>query len=198
MAGTSYFCKCLVCMLFFIIVCLADRSESRSNKCCRVVNHLKNIFVTGIHTSSLLFCTSNVYVSSRAARYNTLTNEWSYMTSMSVARSHFGTTVCGSRIYCLGGYDSIHHLSTVEKFNPVTNRWHCAQGMQMRRFAVSAATLFVPLHKESACLDWCVSQRSLLPLHAPDTAVSSYMYFASVQYFLSTQHIKFHASNLFS
>jgi len=89
----------------------------------------------------------------RAARYNTLTNEWSYMTSMSVARSHFGTTVCDSRIYCLGGYDSLHYLNTVEKFNPVTNRWHCVHGMQMRRFAVSAATLFLPRHKEIVYVD---------------------------------------------
>jgi len=123
----------------------------------------------------LLFSTSNACVSSCVARYNTLTNEWSYMTSMSVARSHFGTTLSDRRIYCLGGYDSIHYLSTVERFNPVTNRWHCVHGMQMRRFAVSAATLFVPLHKETATLDWCVSQRSLLPLHVPATAVSSYM-----------------------
>lgn len=54
MAGTSYFCKCLVCMLFFLIVCLADRSESGSNKGCRAVSHLKNRFVTGVHSSTFV------------------------------------------------------------------------------------------------------------------------------------------------
>jgi N-acetylneuraminic acid mutarotase len=72
------------------------------------------------------------------------------MTPMSVARSHFGTTVSNNRIYCLGGYDSIHYLNTVEKFNPVANRWHCIHAMQVRRFAVGAATLLVPLYKQVA------------------------------------------------
>lgn len=75
------------------------------------------------------------------------------MTPMSVARSHFGTTVSDRRIYCLGGYDSIHYLNTVEKFNPVANRWHCVNAMQLTRFAVGAATLFVPVHKLIAYLD---------------------------------------------
>ena len=54
MAGTSYFCKCLIFMLFFLIVCLADRSESGSNRGCRVVIHLKNRFVTGVCTSAFV------------------------------------------------------------------------------------------------------------------------------------------------
>ncbi|KAJ9583040.1 hypothetical protein L9F63_022619, partial [Diploptera punctata] len=83
-------------------------------------------------------------------RYNTLTNEWFYMAPMSVPRSHFSTTVSNNRIYCLGGHDSIHYLNTVEKFNPNTNRWHCVHPMQVRRYGVGAATLYVPLYKDTS------------------------------------------------
>jgi len=41
-------------MLFFLIVCLAGRSESGSNKGYRVVNRLKCRFVTGVHTSTFV------------------------------------------------------------------------------------------------------------------------------------------------
>jgi hypothetical protein len=81
------------------------------------------------------------------SRYNTLTNEWTYVAPMTIARSHFSTTVCKNRIFCLGGHDSIHYLNTVEKFNPGVNRWHCMHAMQVRRFGAGAATLFVPLYK---------------------------------------------------
>jgi N-acetylneuraminic acid mutarotase len=67
---------------------------------------------------------------------------------MSVARGAFGTTVCNGRIYVIGGSDGIHLLNTVEKFNPRTNRWHCAQSMQVRRIGLGAATVKIPLKME--------------------------------------------------
>nr|CAD7265187.1 unnamed protein product [Timema shepardi] len=81
-------------------------------------------------------------------RYSTLTNEWSYMSQMSVPRSDFGITLGFRRIYCLGGHDGIHYLNTVEKYNPHTNRWHCVNAMQVRRFGVTAGTVHVPVIKE--------------------------------------------------
>nr|CAD7588425.1 unnamed protein product [Timema genevievae] len=67
---------------------------------------------------------------------------------MSVPRSNFGITVSFRRIYCLGGHDGIHYLNTVEKYNPHTNRWHCVNAMQVRRFGVTAGTVHVPVIKE--------------------------------------------------
>jgi N-acetylneuraminic acid mutarotase len=81
-------------------------------------------------------------------RYNPLTNQWTLLTPMSVARSSFGTTVWNGRIYVIGGCDGIHLLNTVEKFNPRTNRWHCAQAMQVRRLGLGAATVKIPLKME--------------------------------------------------
>lgn len=81
-------------------------------------------------------------------RYDPLTNQWTLLTPMSVARSSFGTTVWNGRIYVIGGSDGIHLLNTAEKFNPRTNRWHCAQAMQVRRLGLGAATVKIPLKME--------------------------------------------------
>ncbi|KAJ1529501.1 hypothetical protein ONE63_006274 [Megalurothrips usitatus] len=78
-------------------------------------------------------------------RYDTLTNQWSFLTPMSLARASFGITVSDNRIYCIGGYNGVNYTNTVEKFNPRTNRWHCVQAMQCRRYGVGAATLRVPV-----------------------------------------------------
>ncbi|KAJ8894770.1 hypothetical protein PR048_000077 [Dryococelus australis] len=67
---------------------------------------------------------------------------------MSVPRGDFGITVCFGRVYCMGGRDGIHHLNTIEKYNPQTNRWHCVTSMQMRRLGLVAATVRVPVIKD--------------------------------------------------
>ncbi|KAK3923947.1 Kelch-like protein diablo [Frankliniella fusca] len=78
-------------------------------------------------------------------RYDTLTNQWCFVSPMSIARASFGISVSDNRIYCVGGYNGVHYTNTVEKFNPRTNRWHCVQAMQSRRYGVGAATLRVPV-----------------------------------------------------
>ena len=78
-------------------------------------------------------------------RYDTLTNQWTYMSPMSVGRASFGITVSDNRIYCMGGFNGVNFANTVEKFNPRTNRWHCVHAMQCRRYGVGAATLRVPV-----------------------------------------------------
>lgn len=78
-------------------------------------------------------------------RFDPLTNQWTLLTPMSVARSSFGITVCNGRIYVVGGSDGVHMLATVEKFNPRTNRWHSAQSMQLQRIGLGAATVKIPL-----------------------------------------------------
>ncbi|XP_069687912.1 kelch-like protein diablo [Periplaneta americana] len=119
---------------------VAPMHEERASFGCAAVDEF--IYVMGGYDGT--------FWSKSVERYNTLTNEWSYMTPMSTTRSHFSTTVSNNRIYCLGGHDSIHYLNTVEKFNPQTNRWHCVQAMQVRRYGVGAATLFIPVMKETA------------------------------------------------
>lgn len=96
---------------------------------------------------TLLFLNSLIVICFSCTRYDTLTNQWSCMAPMTVARSNSGTTVSSNRIYCMGGHDSIHYLNSVEKFNPKTNRWHCVHSMQVKRFGMGAATLYVPLYE---------------------------------------------------
>lgn len=49
--------------------------------------------------------------------------QWSKVSSMSIPRSSFGVTTTNGRIYCVGGYDGVHFLNTVEKYNPRTDRF---------------------------------------------------------------------------
>ncbi len=57
-------------------------------------------------------------------RYDTMCGQWSKISNMSVPRSSFGSCVSRSngRIYCVGGYDGVHFVKTVEKYNPRTDR----------------------------------------------------------------------------
>lgn len=55
-------------------------------------------------------------------RYDTLTNQWTFMAPMSAARASFGISVSDNRVYCVGGYNGVNYTNTVEKFNPRTNR----------------------------------------------------------------------------
>ncbi|XP_071550708.1 kelch-like protein 40 isoform X2 [Panulirus ornatus] len=77
-------------------------------------------------------------------RYDPLRDQWTTVSSMISARSSFGVTVSHGRIYCLGGFSGESNLNTVEKYNPRTNMWHCVQSMQLRRYGLVAATVYVP------------------------------------------------------
>ena len=58
-------------------------------------------------------------------------------------RSNFGVTVSHERVYALGGFSGQGVLNSAEKYNPLTDRWHGVQSMQMRRHGLVAATVAV-------------------------------------------------------
>lgn len=83
-------------------------------------------------------------------RYDVFLNQWVYKRSLSVARFSMGVTLSGSRVYCCGGEDELHRtLSTVEKYNILTDRWHSVLSMQCPRFGLVAASILLPALDEA-------------------------------------------------
>uniref|UniRef100_A0A1B0BJT1 Kelch-like protein diablo n=2 Tax=Glossina palpalis gambiensis TaxID=67801 RepID=A0A1B0BJT1_9MUSC len=54
-----------------------------------------------------------------AERYDMCKRQWSYISSMSTARRHFGICTYNDRIYVVGG----NQVSSVESYDPKTNVW---------------------------------------------------------------------------
>lgn len=71
------------------------------------------------------FCLTfvNFYAFVLIFRYDIMSGQWSKISNMSVPRSSFGVAVSNGRIYCVGGFDGVHFLRTVEKYNPKTDRY---------------------------------------------------------------------------
>ena len=58
-------------------------------------------------------------------------------------RSSFAATVANGNIYCMGGFSGNVILNSVERFNPVNEKWHCVSSMKFRRFGHLAGTITV-------------------------------------------------------
>lgn len=67
-------------------------------------------------------------------RYDTMCGQWSKISNMSIPRSSFGVATSNGRIYCVGGFDGVHFLKTVEKYNPRTDRWVNDKSVDMIKF----------------------------------------------------------------
>ncbi|GMH41338.1 hypothetical protein BSKO_09248 [Bryopsis sp. KO-2023] len=76
--------------------------------------------------------------------YNTLTGSWGLMAPLSNAEANLGVgcTTCDGRVYAVGGGAPKNELSTVEVYDPNTDRWFNAPKMSHRRFAVGVASEF--------------------------------------------------------
>ena len=56
-------------------------------------------------------------------RYNVRMNRWETVCSMTANRSYCVAGVVGSEIVVAGGYNGSLNLSTVEKYNPISDTW---------------------------------------------------------------------------
>ena len=63
---------------------------------------------------------------------------WTKKADMPTARCYLSTSVVNGKIYAIGGYDSKKNsLSTVEEYDPVTNKWTKKNDMPTARFGLS-------------------------------------------------------------
>jgi hypothetical protein len=57
-------------------------------------------------------------------RYNILTDEWTMITSMKIARCAFSaTSVNDEKAYIFGGYDGNQRLASIERYMPDSDSW---------------------------------------------------------------------------
>ncbi|XP_023555222.1 kelch-like protein 17 isoform X3 [Octodon degus] len=73
--------------------------------------------------------------------YDTRTDRWHVVASMSTRRARVGVAAVGNRLYAVGGYDGTSDLSTVESYDPVTNTWQPEVSMGTRRSCLGVAAL---------------------------------------------------------
>ncbi|XP_045437159.1 kelch-like protein 17 isoform X2 [Pipistrellus kuhlii] len=73
--------------------------------------------------------------------YDTRTDRWHVVASMSTRRARVGVAAVGNRLYAVGGYDGTSDLATVESYDPVTNTWQPEVSMGTRRSCLGVATL---------------------------------------------------------
>ncbi|XP_053516599.1 kelch-like protein 17 isoform X4 [Artibeus jamaicensis] len=73
--------------------------------------------------------------------YDTRTDRWHVVASMSTRRARVGVAAVGNRLYAVGGYDGTSDLATVESYDPVTNTWQAEVSMGTRRSCLGVAVL---------------------------------------------------------
>lgn len=56
-------------------------------------------------------------------RYNSHTDEWKIVATMSKRRCGVGVAVLGDFLYAIGGHDGSSYLNSVERYDPKTNQW---------------------------------------------------------------------------
>ncbi|KTG34168.1 hypothetical protein cypCar_00007047 [Cyprinus carpio] len=77
--------------------------------------------------------------------YDTRTDRWHMVASMSTRRARVGVAAIGNKLYAVGGklkwYDGTSDLATVESYDPVTNAWQPEVSMGTRRSCLGVAVL---------------------------------------------------------
>ncbi|KFQ66369.1 Kelch-like 17, partial [Pelecanus crispus] len=73
--------------------------------------------------------------------YDTRTDRWHMVASMSTRRARVGVAAIGNKLYAVGGYDGTSDLATVESYDPVTNSWQPEVSMGTRRSCLGVAAL---------------------------------------------------------
>ncbi|XP_041130246.1 kelch-like protein 17 isoform X3 [Polyodon spathula] len=73
--------------------------------------------------------------------YDTRTDRWHMVASMSTRRARVGVAAIGNKLYAVGGYDGTSDLATVESYDPVTNSWQPEVSMGTRRSCLGVAVL---------------------------------------------------------
>ena len=67
---------------------------------------------------------SSIVVSLKSCeRYNIKTKEWKIIKELNSARACFGSCIYNNNIFVFGGYDNKNILSSIEKYEPITNIW---------------------------------------------------------------------------
>lgn len=55
-------------------------------------------------------------------RYDPRLNDWTSMAPMSTSRGGVGVSVLGGKIFAIGGHNGSNYLTSVECYDPLTNR----------------------------------------------------------------------------
>ncbi len=66
-------------------------------------------------------------------RYDPTIDQWGMLGNMRVGREGAGLVFASDAMYCIGGYDGVNLLNSVEKYDPHTGQWSTVAPMHTRR-----------------------------------------------------------------
>uniref|UniRef100_A0A452STY5 Kelch like family member 17 n=1 Tax=Ursus americanus TaxID=9643 RepID=A0A452STY5_URSAM len=111
--------------------------------------------------------------------YDTRTDRWHVVASMSTRRARVGVAAVGNRLYAVGGYDGTSDLATVESYDPVTNTWQPEVSMGTRRSCLGVAALHGLLYAAGG-YDGASCLNRVLALWSPQPQVNAWTPVASM------------------
>lgn len=89
------------------------------------------IYAVGGYTTSLQL--------SSCERYDTITNQWTYVKSMSMPRSALACVAWNGKIFAIGGYNGNEFLSSIEYYEPSEDKWDETVNLTSERSGHGAA-----------------------------------------------------------
>ena len=104
-------------------ICLLLRNDADDWKDQSSANKIRSIF------------------SVRTDSYDTLTNEWSQLSSMNTARGHLCVESVLDQVYAIGGIGASEIVSTVERYNISNNSWTTATSMPTERMGAMSVVV---------------------------------------------------------
>ena len=81
------------------------------------------------------------YIHLLPIRFNTMTGQWSTLSSMNVPRAWPSAAVFENKIFLLGGFDGMSRLRSVEFYDPETDTWTFVSNMNVNRAGCAAAVV---------------------------------------------------------
>ena len=76
-------------------------------------------------------------------KYDPHIDQWSLLAEMSIGREGAGLVVANDMIYCIGGYDGVNLLNSVERYDLNSAQWGSVRPMSTRRSGISTRHLSI-------------------------------------------------------
>ena len=99
------------------------RIKRHSHSCVFLSNNIYCIGGYGYNMDKSNPSTSKTISLKSCEKYDIITKEWKPIKELNSARAFFGNCIYNDNIFVFGGYDNENILSSIEKYEPITDIW---------------------------------------------------------------------------
>ena len=97
--------------------------KRHSHSCLYLSNNIYCIGGYGYNNDRSNPSTSKIISLKSCEKYDIITKEWKQIKELNSARAYFGNCIYNENIFVFGGYDNNNILSSIEKYEPITDIW---------------------------------------------------------------------------